>query len=57
MFLSGREFLPVKKFDKWALAQCRGAKLSRRQKIVKVQDFNCEQMRVSGYNDITKLSR
>ena len=51
MFLSGREFLPVQKFDKWALAQCRGTKLSRRQKLVKVQDFNCVQMRVSGCND------
>ena len=45
---NGRVFLPVQKFDKWALAQCRGAKLSRRQNLVKVQDFNCVQMRVSG---------
>ena len=49
-FLSGRELLPVQKFNKWALAQCRGTKLSRRQKIVKVQDFNCGQVRVSGCN-------
>ncbi len=48
MFLSGRELLPVQKFDKWALAQCRGTKLSRSQKFVMVQDFNCVQMRVSG---------
>jgi hypothetical protein len=43
-FLSGRELLPVQKFDKWALAHCRGIKLSRSQKFVKVQDLNCEQM-------------
>ena len=48
MFLSGREFLPVQKFDKWALAQCRGTKLSRSQKFVMVQDLYCVQMRVSG---------
>jgi hypothetical protein len=41
MFLSGRELIPVQKFDKWALAQCRGTKLSRRQKFVKVQEYNC----------------
>ena len=28
-----------------------GFKLSRSQKFVKVQDFNCVQMRVSGCND------
>jgi len=51
MFLSNRELLPVQKFDKWALAQCRGIKLSRSQKFVKVQDFNCMQLCVSGYNN------
>jgi hypothetical protein len=56
MFLSGREFLPVQKFDKWALAQYRDTKLSRRQKLVTVQDLNCVQMRVSGCNVITELS-
>ncbi len=55
--LSGRELLPEQRFNKWALAQGRGTKLSRRQKIVKVQDFNCVQMCVSGRNDITDLSR
>ena len=50
MFLSGREFLQEQKFDKWALAQCRGTNLSRRQKLVTVQDFNCVQMSVSGCN-------
>ena len=48
MFLSGRELLPVQKFDKWALAQYRDRKLSRSQKLVTVQDLNCVQMRVSG---------
>ena len=38
----------MQKFNKLALAQCRGTKMSRRQKIVKVQDFNCEHLRVSG---------
>jgi hypothetical protein len=38
------------KVDKWVLAQFRGTKLSRRQKIVKVQDFTCGQMCVSGCN-------
>jgi hypothetical protein len=56
MFLSGLELLPVQKFDKWALAQCRGTKLSRSQKLVKVQGFHCVQMRVSGCNGITNLS-
>ena len=50
MFLSGREFLPVQKFDKWALAQCRGTKLSRSKKFITVQDLNCVQMSVSGRN-------
>ena len=50
MLLSGREFLPVQVFDKWALAQCRGTKLSRRQKIVMVQNVYCGQLRVSGCN-------
>ena len=31
-------------------------KLSRSQKFIKVQDFNCVQMRVSGCNCITNLS-
>ena len=53
--LSGREFLPVQKFDRWTLAQCRGTNLSRRQKIVKVQDFNCVQMRVSGCSNHYKI--
>jgi hypothetical protein len=56
MFLSGRKVLPVQKFDRWAQSQCRGTKLSRRQKLVKVQDFNCVQMRVSGCNVILDLS-
>ena len=54
-FLSGRELLQVQKFDKWALAQCRGTKLSRRQKLVMVQDFNCVQMCVSGCNNHYKF--
>ena len=56
MFLSGRELLPVQKFDKWALAKCRGTKLSRRQKLVTVQEFKCVQLCVSGYKGITALS-
>jgi len=55
MFLSGREFLPVQEVDKWALAQCRGTKLSRRQNVVMVQDLNCVQMSVSGYNEHYKF--
>jgi hypothetical protein len=54
-FLSGREFLPDQKFNKWALAQCRGTKLSRRQNIVKVQDINCVQLCVSGCNSHFKF--
>jgi hypothetical protein len=37
----------LQKVDKWALAQY---KLSRSQKYVMVQNFNCGQMRVSGCN-------
>jgi hypothetical protein len=33
----------------WTLAQCRAVP-RRSQKIITVQDFNCEQMRVSGCN-------
>ena len=29
--------------------------LSRKQKLVKVQDFNCRQMRVSGFNNHYKF--
>ena len=32
-----------------------GYKLSRSQKFVTVQDFNCMQMRVSGYNNHYKF--
>jgi hypothetical protein len=55
-----REFIPGYKFGggHWrSVAPCpaeakrkRGYKLSRSQKIITVQDFNCEQMRVSGCN-------
>jgi hypothetical protein len=32
------------------LVQCRGTNLKRSQEFIKVQDFNCVQMRVSGCN-------
>jgi hypothetical protein len=51
MFLSGWKFLLVQVFDKWALAQCRSTELSQRQLLVTMQDFDCEQMRVSGCNN------
>ena len=54
--ISGREIVPVREVYKWALAQCRGISLSRRQKIVMVQDFDCVQMRVSGCNSLKNLS-
>jgi len=39
----------LQKVYKWALAQCRGTNLQRSRKFIKVQNFNCEQLRESGF--------